>query len=331
VTHFAHRAVRVTDESCVGEARRASSRAALEAGLEPELQSAAAIAASELATNLLKHAREGEIIAQAHAGAVDILSLDKGPGIANLERALTDGYSTAGTSGTGLGAVRRQASYFDVYSLEGRGTAVLARVGKPARSTSAFEWGAVCVPAPGEEVCGDACGVNALDDELMLVVADGLGHGSLAAVASSAVLRAFDEHGASAPSVMLKAAHVALASTRGAAVAAMRASARTRKVAYAGIGNIEAAFVSDGKRNGLVSFGGIVGGAAFKARELEYAWPMGGVLVLHSDGLQSRWSLESYPGLLRRHPSLISAVLYRDFRRGRDDVTVLTLRTREAQ
>jgi hypothetical protein len=47
---------------------------------------------------------------------------------------------------------------------------------------------------------------------------------------------------------------------------------------------------------------------------------------MHSDGLLTNWSLDAYPGLLTRHPALIAGVMYRDFRRGRDDVTVLAVR-----
>jgi hypothetical protein len=61
-------------------------------------------------------------------------------------------------------------------------------------------------------------------------------------------------------------------------------------------------------------------------QELEYEWRQDALLVMHSDGLQSRWSLEPYPGLRLRHPSVIAAVLYRDFRRGHDDTAVVALR-----
>ena len=59
---------------------------------------------------------------------VEILALDKGPGIRDLERSLRDGYSTAGGAGTGLGAISRLSSEFDVYSPPGKGTALLARI-----------------------------------------------------------------------------------------------------------------------------------------------------------------------------------------------------------
>jgi hypothetical protein len=50
------------------------------------------------------------------------------------------------------------------------------------------------------------------------------------------------------------------------------------------------------------------------------------VLIMHTDGLTSHWSLEQSPGLGRRHPTIIAAVLYRDFSRHRDDVTVFVAR-----
>ncbi len=60
--------------------------------------------------------------------------------------------------------------------------------------------------------------------------------------------------------------------------------------------------------------------------EFGYAFPADALLVMHSDGLGSRWTLEAYPGLVRRHPALIAGILYRDFKRGRDDVSVVVAR-----
>ena len=55
---------------------------------------------------------------------------------------------------------------------------------------------------------------------------------------------------------------------------------------------------------------------------VDYPVPERGLLIMHSDGLQSRWSLEKYAGLVGQHPGVIAGVLYRDYTRGRDDVTV---------
>ncbi|MGH7263328.1 MAG: hypothetical protein ACREMB_00540 [Candidatus Rokuibacteriota bacterium] len=73
----------------------------------------------------------------------------------------------------------------------------------------------------------------------------------------------------------------------------------------------------------LVSYAGIAGHELRRVKELAYPWPEEALLVLHSDGLGTQWSLSAYPALARRHPTLIAGVLYRDHSRRRDDVSVL--------
>lgn len=63
-------------------------------------------------------------------------------------------------------------------------------------------------------------------------------------------------------------------------------------------------------------------------QSLNYDWPRDGFLVLHTDGLKTRWSESSYPGILTHHPALLAAVLIRDHIRGRDDVTAVIIRRR---
>ena len=47
---------------------------------------------------------------------------------------------------------------------------------------------------------------------------------------------------------------------------------------------------------------------------------------MHSDGISARWSLDDYPGLVRRHPGVVAGLLYRDFQRESDDATVIVVR-----
>ena len=76
----------------------------------------------------------------------------------------------------------------------------------------------------------------------------------------------------------------------------------------------------------MVSHNGTVGHVTRKVQEFVYPWLPGALVIMHSDGLGTQWSLERYPGLALRDPALIAGVLYRDFQRGRDDVTVLVAR-----
>jgi len=131
---------------------------------------------------------------------------------------------------------------------------------------------------------------------------------------------------------ILQAMHLALRSTRGAAVALSAIDVDAQVIRHAGIGNISAVVWVAGVSRGLMSHNGIVGHEARKFQELAYPFPRSATLVLHSDGLATRWNLDGYPGLVVHDPALLAGVLYRDFQRERDDVTILVARaTGEAQ
>ena len=248
-----------------------------------------------------------------------------------------DGFSTGGTSGTGLGAVRRLSSAFDVHSTPPAGTVVFCRVAAgtdspPASRTStggsSLEWGVVCVPAPGETVCGDAWRVAGAEGEAAVIIADGLGHGPLAADAARQAAAAFETSPLQDARSIVEAAHDKTQGTRGAAVAVARVNSPAGVLRYAGVGNISGTLLNGGESRGLFSHNGTVGVQVRKVQEFEYPWDDAAMLVMHSDGLQTRWDLDAYPGLRFRHPAVIAAVLYRDFCRGRDDATVLVVRLR---
>jgi hypothetical protein len=123
-------------------------------------------------------------------------------------------------------------------------------------------------------------------------------------------------------------AHAKLRATRGAAVAVMRHEAASGAVDFAGIGNIVACILDGPTRRGMVSHNGIVGHNVPKSQEFAYEWHPQSLFVAHSDGLQTQWSLEPYPGIEACHPSIIAALLVREHSRGRDDVTVVVARER---
>ncbi|WNG54007.1 SpoIIE family protein phosphatase [Archangium gephyra] len=323
-------AIPVTESSQAGHARRTAAALAARLGFKEEAQGKVAIVVSEAAKNLVAHARDGFILLRVlHAGphvGVEVLALDKGPGMADVERCLRDGFSTAGTSGVGLGAMRRMSTLFDIHSVPGVGTAVVAQLwADQPPPVSRVEVGVVCVPMPGEEVCGDSWAVDSKEDRCVFLVADGLGHGPEAARASRAAVVSFLEQAPRGPVELLRGAHQELRSTRGAAVSF--ASMEGAQLHYAGVGNISAAVVSrEGVIQRLVSMNGTLGHQAPRMQQFSYPWSAGATLVMCSDGLATQWKLDGYPGLLARHPALVAGVLYRDFVRGRDDATVLVAR-----
>lgn len=320
----------VHEATQAGEARRRVSALAARLGFGETDAGRAALLATEMATNLVKHARGGghllvQAVARGGVTGLELLALDKGPGMDNLARHLQDGFSTVGTSGTGLGAVTRVADAWDVHSLPGTGTALLARLWHGEAPPPAAA-GGVSIPKPGQEVCGDAWSCHRAGALTSVVVADGLGHGPDAAEASNEAVRVFREGPARAPAEILERMHGALRGTRGAAVAVAHADAGAGEVRMAGIGNISVSVVRPGESRSLVSHGGIVGHEARKFQEFTAPWGPGAVLVLHSDGVGTRWDAGRYPGLLSRDPALLAGVLLRDFTRGNDDATVAAVR-----
>jgi anti-sigma regulatory factor (Ser/Thr protein kinase) len=330
------RRVVIDDVSAVHEAERAARGLARALGFADQRREQAAIAASELASNVHKHTRGGALFLQEAPGephALEIVAADDGPGVHGFERCLADGYSTTGTLGTGLGAVRRIASRFAAYSLPARGTVVLARLdGQPAAAHRWFEVGAFCLPVDREHLTGDGYGLVEHDGLLTLLVVDGLGHGDEAAVASRAALSLLPELGATAPEQALVALHERLRPTRGAAAAILRADPGRGEAEFCGVGNVGGAAAGPGVPNRrVVSQPGIVGRNI--PRPVAQRLPLGGdtTLLMYTDGIVSRWDLDMYPGVLGHHPAALAAVLMHHHRRSGDDSTAVALRPRAAR
>jgi anti-sigma regulatory factor (Ser/Thr protein kinase) len=325
----------VEEASQVGEARRQVARWTEMLGFDETCAGRVALVVTESAGNLAKHATGGgelvvRVVARGESPGIEILSLDRGPGISDVARALRDGYSTAGSPGTGLGAIARLADDFAIHSAPGLGTAVLARLWSgpaPDLPAGSLDVGVTSLPKPGEEACGDSWAVDLRPGHGVLTVVDGLGHGPEAAEAARVAVRIFEESSSAGPGRILERMHDAMRSTRGAAVAVAEIDAGAGTLRYAGVGNISGSILAGAEARSLVSHAGTVGHQMRKVQEFSYPWTDRSLLVMHSDGVTQRWDLDRYAGLATRDPALVAGVLYRDFSRGRDDSTVLVTRT----
>jgi anti-sigma regulatory factor (Ser/Thr protein kinase) len=321
-------AVAIRDPTDVADARRRVGGMVAQLGYDFTAAGRVAIVVTELAQNLLRHGGGGEILAgndpQQPAG-IEILALDRGPGMADVGACLRDGYSTGGTSGNGLGAVKRLVRQMLWHSVPGKGTAVLVRMGGKDLAESAERNTAVlCVPETGETVCGDTAAIVVRPDgNIGILLADGLGHGPHAASASGEAARLFRKHATTSPRDMLTILHAGLRATRGAAVAAASIDPKAKQVTYGGIGNIAGFIIDAGGVRRMVSHSGTAGHTAGRMQDFHYPLHGGPVLVMHSDGLATSWSPKSHPGLFALDPLLIAGVLYRDHARGRDDASVV--------
>jgi anti-sigma regulatory factor (Ser/Thr protein kinase) len=328
----AHHRFRIADEADAGALRRMTARCADQLGATPPARASAELVATELATNLVRHAKPGGwvLVRPTPPDGIEFLAVDHGPGIADLPAALEGRSPAPGGLGRGLAAVRRASACFDVDTGPGRGTTVLARVpladgAPPARSN----WGGVSVGVM--EVCGDGWAVAELAEGLAVAVVDGLGHGVKASVATDAALDAFAADPADLDA-LLGRANAAMRATRGGAMTACLLEPGRGELHYFAVGNVSGRVLAGPEERGLALSAGTLGLKVEppRTRVLSQPWPPGATLVLWTDGLSSRLDLSSRAGLFAREPALVAAALHRDHARERDDATVVVIRHPES-
>ena len=320
--------LRVEDASAVAACRQAVQNMAERLRFPAARIGQLALAVTEAASNLHKHAEQGSLLLCVNRDGpqpgIDLVTIDAGPGVRDVSAALRDGHSTAGTLGIGLGAIQRLADFADLYSRPGHGTSLVARfcVSPPV---SQPRWAGLIRPITGETECGDAYGVVPADGAVTAVLCDGLGHGPLAAAAAAAGVAAVLDDPAAEPAALLERVHRRMSGTRGGAVGVVQVSGQLAR--FAGLGNVAASIVSDGQRKSMISIPGIAGVQARTIRQFEYDVPPGSAVIVHSDGVSSRWEAAALPALEARDPLLIAAVLLAEAGVHRDDAGVLVLKS----
>ena len=322
------RVLAIDDQTQVGRARRTAQQLAVETGFDDTDAGRVALLATELASNIHKHAKHGElhlqVVSGREANGIEIIAVDRGPGF-NIDACLADGYSTGGTQGIGLGALSRMAQVFDAYSDE-HGSVILVRIypGRTHKSND-LAFGISHHSMHEGEPNGDTWRLVYENQQITALMIDGLGHGEDAARAAQAGAVRFAEDPFAELTVQMQSMHQSMMGTRGGAVAIAHYDGVRDHVRYTGIGNIGGSLIAAETSRGLTSHPGIVGVQFRSTHIVDHPNAGGQLLIMYSDGLQSRWRLNLYPGLRRRHPALIATLLHRDFCRGRDDVTVLVV------
>ena len=333
----------IDEQTQIGAARRCAVELGHSSALSPDAVGRLAIGVTEAATNIIRHAERGVIVLRAlnseRNPAIEILALDNGPGIADVARAMRDGFSTSGTAGNGLGAIRRLADVFEIYSQPDHGTALLARIsdrpsvpGHGQRVASLEDRvGVVSVPLRGEVACGDAWRIAVGPHRTSVLVVDGLGHGPEAAAAAQIATTMFPRLAGDSPEAILMTMSHAMRESRGAAVSVVVLDDAAHLARFGGVGNVDGRILASSQTEHLVPQNGIIGHTLPVLRSTTASWVGGALLVMHSDGISARWRPDAYPGLITSHPALIAGVIYRDFGRPRDDATVLVLRERDTE
>ncbi|UYL07423.1 ATP-binding protein [Bdellovibrio sp. SKB1291214] len=315
----------MTDPSQVGEVRRFVQKLSKDFDFNEVEVGRLSIIVNELGNNLVKYAPGGRLLVRAFDNQdlkqVEILSIDTGPGM-DVDVVMTDGYTTGQTPGTGLGSVKRQADYFDLYSTT-KGTVIVAGIFKDS-SKSSFNFGVVNLPVASESVCGDDYYLNMDKDSVTALVVDGLGHGILASQAANEATALFSEIQNEPLDFILNRIHGKLKSTRGGAVFLLRWS-EAGVVTFTGVGNIRTVIQKPIENKTLISQNGTAGVQIRTPKVLSEKWDGEGLLILHTDGINNRWDFSAHPGLIYRHPAVIAGIISRDFCRGTDDATVVVI------
>lgn len=323
----------VSHPADVAAARQAARKLAEAVGLEPSAGEEIALAVSELATNLVRHAEGGRLVltpftADGRAG-LQLESLDAGPGIPDIGRALTDGFSTAGGLGNGLGTVNRIMDELDIQSTVGCGTHIICR--KQAKAHAAvhgpcpLDIGVATRPKPGFRENGDSFVIVRGEGSALVGVIDGVGHGEEAQAAALAVRRYVEFHSERPLEALFHGADLACRGTRGCVMALARFEWQREAMLFASVGNIEARAFGVHPSPSLILRRGIVGVNCPKAVVSEHHWTHG-VLVFHSDGLSTHWTWSDFPELSDQPANIVAQQLLRRLANPQDDATVLIVR-----
>lgn len=304
---------------------------ALDAGLPAARIADMDIVVAEIGSNLVKHARDGELLVKVDEHGIEIIGLDNGPGISDIRKMMEDGVSTTRTLGHGLGSIRRLSDYCDFYSQPGWGTIVLTRFyrknAKPAPAPMQAEVRSLVIAKPGETACGDGVAMKMSGNKLKLMIGDGLGHGPEAEQVVVNAANAFVHASEVSPVELLRVVHNATRRSRGLVATAAVYDFAQKSWTVSGIGNISSwlGFPFSGKS--IMPYNGIVGVSVPNSLgEYKAAHEYGQLLIMCSDGLRSRFELTRYPGILRHDLSILATALYKDYARRTDDMSVLIAR-----
>jgi len=290
-----------------------------------------AIVVRELGTNLLRHAGRGTLtfagIEDDTRKGIRIESEDAGPGIIDFEQAMTDGYSTAGGLGLGLGTVNRMMDEVDIYSGPRDGLHLVCRRWIRTKAASVFStplaFGAATRARRSYEENGDTFIIKQWEGHALAGVIDGLGHGPLAQRAAQAARHYIEQHYDQPLPNLFRGVGRSCRATRGVVMALAHFDFTSGKLEVASVGNVEVRLVGSPERFSPIVRRGILGLNAPEAVCLEHPWSSTCLLVLHSDGVRAHWDWDEFRGLAAHPPTVIAERLLHALAKPDDDATVV--------
>ena len=331
-----HLDISIEHASDVQRARAAAAHVGKMHHVDETTRGRVALIVTELATNLLRHAQRGRVLIGCHAaddGAqVEVVAIDHGPGISDVNRAVRAGQSETQISRSGLAAVRHHSTDFSLFSVPGRGTVVLARAWGPAKHaphatspSKRFLHAGICLCASGQTVSGDGWDILIGEQKVSVIITGGVGWGAAgedAAKLATSLLR----QNQGSPKDLLRVAHLRLQPTTAASIVVAELNARAGVIAIAGVGNIATRLITQSGDGRIYAPSAKESTVDPEYVETRHSWPEHSIVVLHSAGLRDDWTLHDVPGILHCDPAVIAGWLVRDQAIDCADATVVVLK-----
>lgn len=324
---------KIEDRSLIPFIKREIHNLALQLGFSAHRAAETDIIVAELTSNLIKYADGGELLYRAHTSEgqnqLEIYCLDNGIGIVNIHKIMNDGYSSSNTLGHGLGAIKRLSNDYQIYSMRNWGTVQYIRIYDKADTKippllDGLNFAAVSVNYPGEKVCGDGYHIKYSKKGFQIFVGDGLGHGAHAHEAVSLAIKAFKQSIETDPSEILRNISDQVKKSRGLVATIACVDYATQNWTICGIGNINTRIYSGLENKTYTSYNGILGHNIPRTlNNTIVPYHKHQIIVMHSDGLRTRWNLNDLTSVIKQNPGIIATSLFKDNIRGTDDATIL--------
>ena len=324
---------KIDDRSLVAFIKREIHNLALESGFSTHRAGETDIIVAELTSNLIKFAGSGELLYRVNKlsshNEIEIYCLDNGIGIMNIGKIMSDGYSSVNTLGQGLGAIKRLSNDFQIYSMRNWGTVQYVRICETAdlllpAVQHSLNFSAIGVNCPGEKVCGDGYHVKESPGGFEIFVGDGLGHGINAHEAVEQAKKIFKASRDTDPVAILRDMHEGVKKSRGLVATVASVNYKNETWSICGIGNISTLIYHGLDNKTYTPYNGIVGHNIPRTlNSTTVPYQKHQMVVMHSDGLRTRWNLSELLSILKHEPGVVAAAIYKGSVRGNDDATIL--------
>lgn len=324
---------KIDDRSLIAFIKREIHNLALQIGFSAHRAAETDIIVAELTSNLIKYANGGELLYRGHVendqNLIEIYCLDNGVGFDNVAKIMNDGYSSSNTLGHGLGSIKRLSNDFQIYSIKNWGCVQYVKICEtsefnPPLLKNVLNYTTIAVNYPGEKLCGDGYYVKHSSKGFQIFVGDGLGHGESANEAVEAAIKVFRQTIEWNPTEVLREIHSKVKKTRGLVATIASVDYKAEVWNICGIGNINTRIYTGLENKTYTAYNGIIGHniprtlnstiVPFKKHQ---------IIVMHSDGLRTRWNLNDLTSIFKQSPGIIAASLFKENIRGTDDATIL--------